>query len=220
MNMTAYLRLLALLSTVWLSACAGEPTFSHTWKDPDATPLALKGEKVAAVVLVKGEASRRVAEDKLAQKIVAEGAQGIAMYTLLPGTTEGNEAAARAVFEAKGVQAVVVMRPVSVDKELTATQNYQSPYYANYWGGYYGYGYGRPYGGYGYGMPYSSGSSQTIIREETIVYVETLVYSLKQNKLVWGAQSKVTDPHKLEALINELGNAAIRELKKEGLIKR
>ena len=206
--MIAYLKLLTLLGAVLLSACAS--TFTQTWKDPNATPLKFEGEKVVAVVLMKGETSRRLAEDRLAQQIAVRGAQGRSMYSLLPDATEGNEQATRAALEAQGVKGVIVMRPINVDKEVRITQNYQDPSYASFWGGYYG---------HGFSMSYSSGSSSTTIKETTVVYVETLVYSLEQNKLVWGGQSKVTNPDDLTELVHKLTAATTKELKKEKLIK-
>jgi hypothetical protein len=82
---------------------------------------------------------------------------------------------------------------------------YMGPPYAGYWGGYYGYGWGAPWGG-------------TDIRTDTIVNVETLVYSLKQNKLVWGGQSETMNPDKVDDFVREVATAAARELRKEGLI--
>jgi hypothetical protein len=50
--------------------------------------------------------------------------------------------------------------------------------------------------------------------------VETLVYSLKQNKLVWSGQSKTTNPPEVEGLVKELAAATADALKKAGLIAR
>jgi hypothetical protein len=50
------------------------------------------------------------------------------------------------------------------------------------------------------------------------VVVETRVYSLKQNKLVWGGQSKTTNPKNVDALVRKLAAAAAKELKDLGLV--
>jgi hypothetical protein len=50
------------------------------------------------------------------------------------------------------------------------------------------------------------------------VSVETLVYSLKQNKLVWGGQSQTTNPNNIDNFVREVANAVAEELRKEGLI--
>jgi hypothetical protein len=80
--------------------------------------------------------------------------------------------------------------------------------YRGYWGGYYG---------AGWGASYMSGGE---IRTDTIVSVETLVYSLKQNKLVWAGQSRTTNPSNVEALVKKLAGATASELQKQGLIAR
>ena len=48
--------------------------------------------------------------------------------------------------------------------------------------------------------------------------VETLVYSLKQNKLLWAGQSKTTNPSNVDAFVKELAAGAVREMKKVGLL--
>jgi hypothetical protein len=194
---------------VTLSACA-TTGFVSTWKAPDATPLQLSGSKVAAVVMIRNEAARRAAEDALAREITARGAQGVAMYTIQPEARPDNEQAVRAAVEGAGVAGAVVMRPVGKEKEVVATPvAYGGPMYGGYWGGYYGYGWGSPY-------PYGG----TEIRTDTIVSIETLVYSLRQNKLVWAGQSRTTNPTGVDQLVKETSAAVALELQKQGLIPK
>jgi len=209
--MIVRMRLPALLSAALLSACASTSTFTSTWKDPNATPLEFERQKVVAAVLIKDESKRRAAEGKLAQQIAVRGAQGRSMYSMFPDATGNNEPALRAAMEAEGVKGVIVMRPINVDKKVTITETYQEPSYVSFWGGYYG---------QGFAMSYSSGPSEPSVRERTVVYVETLVYSLTQNKLVWGGQSKTVDPDNVAALIEELAAATTKALQKEKLIKK
>jgi hypothetical protein len=207
--MFASLRLITLLGAILLSACSS--TFTQTWKDPKATALEFKGQKVVAVVLIKDESTRRLAEDRLSQQIAARGVQGRAMYRMLPNATAGDEKTTRAALEAEGVKGVIVMRPVKVDRKVTVTENYEDQSYASFWGGYYG---------YGFALSYSTASNEPQVSEKTVVYVETLVYSLAQNKLVWGGKSKTTNPETLTTLIEELSEAATYELVKENLAKK
>jgi hypothetical protein len=198
-----------ILASVMLSACA-TTSFVSTWKAPDAKALQLSGAKVAAVVMIQNEAARRAAEDALAREITAHGAQGVAMYTIQPEARPNNEQAVRAAVEGAGVAGAVVMRPVGKEKEVVATPvAYGGPMYGGYWGGYYGYGWGSPYA---YGG--------TEIRTDTIVSIETLVYSLRQNKLVWAGQSKTTNPTGVDQLVKETSTAVALELQKQGLIPK
>lgn len=188
-----------------LAACA-TTGFQSTWKAPDAKPLgSLAGKKVLAVVLVQNESARRAAEDALASELTRRGAQGVASYTMFPSKPD-NEAAARAAVEKAGFVAAVTMRPTGKDKEVYSTPSmYMGPSYGGYWGGYWGYGWGGAW-------------SAPEIRTDTIVSVETLVYSLEQNKLVWAGQSRTTNPSKVDAFVREVVGEVGKEMKKGGLL--
>ena len=187
-----------------LTACA-TTSFTSSWKAPDAQPIgSFAGQKVVAVAMSKNQAVRRSAEDTLVSVLNANGSQGIPSYSILGDETD--EAKAKAAIEKSGAVAVVVMRPVAQEKEISSTPSmYVGPRYGGYWGGYYGYGWGGAWGG-------------TEIRTDTIVIVETLVYSLKQNKLVWAGQSKTTNPSKVDAFVKEVAAGAGKEMKKAGLL--
>jgi hypothetical protein len=198
--------LLVLWALSATTACA-TTSFNSTWKAPDAKPVVLSGQKVVAFVLTKNEASRRAAEDALAREITAGGAQGVPSYTLIATAAAPDEAKAKAQIEGAGATGVVVMRPIDSSKEVVATSTYMGPSYGPYWGGYYGYGWGGAWGG---GVD---------VRTNTIVTVETLVYSIPQNKLIWAGQSNTTNPSKVDAFVRELATAARREMKKAGLLQ-
>jgi hypothetical protein len=202
---------MGLTAALSLSACASAG-FVSSWKAPDAQPLELRGTKVAAIVMMSDEAPRRAAEDALAREISARGAKGVAMYTILTGAKPENEAEARAVLERDGFAGAVVMRPVAVEKEVSSSPVvYSAPMYGGFYGGYYGHGWGSAYG-------HTATMSGGEIRTDTIVVVETLVYSLKQNKLVWAGQSRTTNPKNVDQLVRKLAAAAAKELQEQGLV--
>lgn len=189
-----------------LFACSST-SFVSTWKAPGAQPLEARGSKVAAVVMAKSDVIRRAGEDRLAHEISSRGAEGIPLYRLVPEAVGAqDEARVRSALEEQNIKAVVVMRPVQVDKELVVN-SYGGPTYGGYWGGYYGYGYGNSYG-------------DVDVHTNTIVQIETLVYSLTQNRLLWGGQSKTTNPENIEELVAEVAEAAASELESAGLIAK
>ena len=61
--------------------------------------------------------------------------------------------------------------------------------------------------------------AQPEVHTHDIVYVETLIYSLRQNKLVWAGQSRTTDPDSVDELVSELADAAAAQLENAELIK-
>lgn len=191
-----------------LSACASS-AFVASWRAPDAEPLQVQGSKVAAVAMMEQEAARRDAEDTLARELTARGAVGVPMYQIFPDEDPTDEAAARAALEREGFAGLVVLRPIDTTQEIVSTPMYAGPYYSMYWGGYYGYGWGMPWG-----MGFAVGDVHT----QTIVSVETLVYSLRQNKLVWGGQSETTNPASVSRLVTDTAKKVARELERQGLI--
>jgi hypothetical protein len=197
-----------VMSAVAVLAACSMTTYSSSWKAPDAQPIGkLTGQKVVAVVMARNTAARRSAEDSLVAVLNASGAQGIPSYTLVGEDAVGDEAKAKAAIEGSRAAAVVVMRPVAKDKEIRSTSSmYMGPMYGPYWGGYYGYGWGAAW------------APAPDIRTDTIVTVETLVYSLKQNKLVWAGESRTTNPSKVDAFVRELAAGAAKEMKKLGLL--
>jgi len=190
--------------------CASSTQFVSSWRSPTAQPLQYKGANVVAVVMMRNELSRKQAEDTLASELSARGAHGIAMYKLQSDGSAEGEAAARAALEGAEVQGLVVMRPVGVTSDAVSTAvAYGGPQYDEYWGGYYSYGWSAPYA-------IDATGNQT--SPTVTVSVETLIYSLKQNQLVWGGQSKTTNPENVKQLISELAGATADELKKLDLV--
>lgn len=194
------------------AACSSTGFISST-RNPDAKPLELADAKVAAVVIMDDQARRRSAEDALAREISAHGAIGVSMYTIHPTSTPSNEPEVRAALEAAQVEGLVVMRPVSIDIDAEVTPVTSSePMYREYWGSYYGTAWGTPYA-----MANVTGGD---LIQTTRVIVETLVYSMRQNQLVWSGQSKHVNPSDLEKSIQALARATAIELRKQGLIAK
>ena len=50
--------------------------------------------------------------------------------------------------------------------------------------------------------------------------METLVYDLKSDKLIWAGQSSTMNPSKAEGMIKELVKEAGKEMRKQGLIAK
>jgi len=188
----------ALVLASILSGCSST-RYEATWSDPSASPITLSGQKVAAFYFGGTETTRRAAEDVLARELSARGAQGIAGYTLLPGKEPADPLAARQRLQQAGVEGAVTMRVVGRDKETT----YVPPTFGGYWGGLWP------------GI-YEPGYAQT----DTLVSVETRVYSLVQDKLLWSGKSVTTNPTKVDSFVRELSAKAADEMQKSGLLKK
>ena len=194
-----------------ISAC-GSTTFNTTWVEPNAQPITVQpGDKVLAMVISENQATRRGAETALAAELSKNGAEGIPAFQAIPDEAIQDQAKAKPYIEKSGAQYAVIMRATGKDKEVSSTPNMA---YGPGWGGYGGF-YGGFYG-YGWGAPYAYGGST--IRTDTIVHIETLVYDLKSDKMVWAGQSSTVNPSKAESLIRELVDEAGKEMRKQGLL--
>ena len=191
-----------------LVACASTTRFDSTWKAPEAGPLNFRGRKVAALVISDNTATRFSAEDLLARELRARGVEGIPAYDLIPQSETRDKDRARTLFNQAGIAGVVVLRAAGVQKEIVSSGGYWSiPSYGSFWGvGYYGYG-------------WNAVNDGTRVHTDTIVRVETMVYDLEADKLVWAGLSESTNTSKAETLIKELVATAAAEMKKQGLIR-
>jgi hypothetical protein len=62
---------------------------------------------------------------------------------------------------------------------------------------------------------YSPGGNRT----ETRLVVETLIYSMPLDKLLWAGVSTTNNPKEAQAFIKDLVAAAVKEMKNQGLVK-
>lgn len=207
---------LGAASLVLLLAGCATTTFTSIWKAPDAKPLQLQaGDKVVAMVVARSTSLRRAGEANLADELDKRGLKGVPAYTLLTDDEIKDEAKAKAAIEASGAVSVIVLRPQGQEQKVTSTpptyygpSYYGSPYYSGFWGG--------GYYGHGWSSAYDPGS----IRTDTYVSIETVIYDLRQNKLVWAGQTKTMNPSDVESFVGELADAVSRELRASGIVAR
>jgi hypothetical protein len=181
--------------------------FKSTWKADGAKPLGFAGKKVLALVLTDDQNLQVSAEEALARELTARGVEGVPAYRLIPRPEMRDAAGAKGWITRAGVAGVVAMRPLGVDERVTYTPSmWASPYYNSFWN----------YYGYAWGSMYIAGS----VRQETVVTVETLVFSVPQDTLLWAGVSEKTDPKTLQKLVADLVKESIKEMGKVGLVPK
>ena len=80
------------------------------------------------------------------------------------------------------------------------------PHYHHFWG----------YWGWGWGSVWEPG----YLRVEKVVKVETLVYSVTQDELIWAGVSKTVDPSHVDDLVSDLAKAVTDQMEKAGLLRK
>ena len=203
-------RLLALgLLSLALTACGGKTRFSSTWVDPAARPTNWDGQKIAAFVLSSRDSIRLGAEETLARELTSRGAQGLAGHTIVPKEVTEDEDKVKELLSSEGVVGAVVMRVVSQNQQISSSPGtvwYTGSYYPSFYG----------YWSYGWTAMYQPGQ----VRSDNIVSIETLLYSVTEDKLLWAGLSKTTNPDTIPKFINALVNEAGKEIRKTGLVER
>jgi hypothetical protein len=200
-----------LLAAVMVALAAGAVVhaakFKSTWKAPDVDRLNFAGKKVAAVVITDNQDLQVSTEEELARQLTALGVQGMASYRLAPREVLRDKAAARGFFERSGVAGLVVLRVISADKEVSYTPDvWVSSMYASPWD-YYAYGWSTAIGGINR-------------REDLVVTIETLVYSVPMSKLLWAGVSEKTNPKDAQKVVKELVAAVVSEMRKADLVPK
>jgi hypothetical protein len=194
----------ALVAAVTVNAA---PTFTAVWKAPAANEVSLAGKKVAALVISNDEPLRVAGEEALVRELTSRGLQGVASYRIVPREELTAPDKAKGWFERSGVEGVVALRPVSAEKRTTYTPDtWSGPYYGTLWG----------YYGYGWSSVYIPGS----VREDRVVVVETTIYSVPRNALLWAATSETKNPKDLGRFVQDLASACVKELHKAGLARQ
>jgi hypothetical protein len=197
----------AVLALLLVAACAST-SFVSTWKAPDAQALDPRGHKVAAAYITADESSRRVAEDVLVRKLNEQGAQGVPSYSLIPASELRNMDFVKARLAEAGVDGIVTMRVIDERQRQRVTYDGTRPPFAPYYWTFSG------YWGYGWGYPYRPAEVTT----DTVVRVETQVYSLERDALLWAGTSRTVNPSKVASFVAELADQAAKEMKKQGLL--
>ena len=199
---------LTTAATLFLSAVllAG-PKFVSTWKAPEAAGTSFAGRKVAALIISDDQNLRVSGEEALVRELAGVGVPGgIASYRIVPREELKDPEKAKGWYERAGAEGVVAMRLVKSDKRTTwEPSTWSTPYYSTLWG----------YYGYGWTGFYSPGGT----REDTTLVIETLVYSLPLDKLLWAGVSTTTNPKEAQAFVSQLAAQAIKEMKKQRLVK-
>jgi hypothetical protein len=177
--------------------------YKTTWRASEVGPQSFAGKKVAAVVISDDESLRVSSEEALVRELAARGVEGVAAYRIVPKEVLRKAETARPFFERAALEGVIVLRPVSVNQEQTYTPaTWANPYYSSLWG-YYGYGWGSASGGY--------------VTNTTVLTVETLIFSIAKDRLIWAGVSETEDPKNVQRVVADLVKSAAKELKKQGL---
>ena len=194
-----------LIITLSIVSCSPSTQITKSWHDPNSSvQLNAPTNKFLVIALVKDEVSRRVIEDQLVKRL---GANAVASYKVMSEEylKEANGDKFTEKLKADKYNYVLLMRLADMEKETSYVPGTTTGYYG---------GYGRYYG-YGAGMYTSPGYYQT----DKNYFVESTVYSVDPDKLLWTGTTKTVNPTNMEATVNDIANAVSDKMRKDGFLK-
>ena len=188
--------LLAILALVALAGCSSTKVVTQ-WQAPEVTRLQFK--KILALALAPETSLRHVAEEELCLQVAPVECKPA--YFVVPEAMMQQKDAAKALVQRAGFDGAVVFRVVSAKENVT----YVPPTYGPTFWGY-----------YGYAAPMMA--QPGYYRSDQVVRVETSIYSLSEDRLLWVATTESMNPKSVADLVEEVAAAVRKELQRQGLV--
>lgn len=196
-----YIFLFSLIIALFLiSSCATTAT-TNVWRDQTYQgPV----KKILVMGISQKIGIQRFFEDEFVRQLRERGDDAIAGYTVLPYDEKMDKDFIASKARQSGADTVLVTRPLSRGMQRTYVpgQAYAVPGTYSRWGSYYGHAYSPGY-----------------VIEDEYVYVETNLYDVVTENLIWSAQSETVMLATDQELIKSFINTMIRQLSSDKLIK-
>ena len=188
-----------------LFSCSSTKIVS-TWSEPNKQIKISNLNKVLVIAKFKTETSNRKVEDNMVEYI---GEKGIPSYNYLKSNfNKDNIEAIRTKIKNDGFDGVVTMRLIDVEQEQISQRNDFNRYPNNY----------RDFNNYFYESQMSYENPNYYVT--TKVYtIETNVYSIKADKIIWTALTESTDPKGVERMTSEIAKVVYNQMVKDSFVK-
>ncbi len=193
----------ALIISIFISACA-HTKLTAVWSDDAYTGGPMK--KVLVVVVLDNPVNRKIVESAMVETLKQNGVEGIASNMVL-GSKELSKENLNEAAKENQVDGLMAVRLTGVDEERV----YHAPVYAVPYPYYYTWDTYYPHMHENVGMPAYTATYK-------YYNVETNVYAVSTEKLVWSAASQTVDPRDINKESKEFASKIVRSLKGSNLI--
>ncbi len=190
-----------------MGACATTSThLTESWVNPEVkAPLAF--EKVFVLLVSKNHDMRVQVEGAIAALLQQRGLTGVPANLSIPDEVLKDREKLKEQLGQIHVDGVIVMRYQGTTER---TQYIGDP--SGFWGAYPSF-----WGYYNYAWPTAWNSGYYVT--DRYVKVETRIYDLRTDSLIWGGMSETWNPSDAQASATELARTVGAALRKDGLIK-
>ncbi|MBL4682163.1 MAG: hypothetical protein JKY88_15765 [Pseudomonadales bacterium] len=210
---------------LFIASCASTSTkMTGTWKAPDFEAKGFK--KLLVMSVAPDNVDRRMFEASMVAALTKVGVNSIASYTVLPDVGKLNEDTVTAVVEKYKYDGVLVTKLITVNTDIKrvaaksytqATGFYQTGYPTGYYSpGYNGF-YARGYYNH-YATAYTTVNEPAYNIETTTALVETNLYDVETEKLIWSGRSATVNPLSAGSVIPSITAIVAKTLKEEKIV--
>ena len=209
------LKVAALCVTAVLLASCANTKISQSWVEPSNKKTY---KDLLVIGIAESEQNRRAYESHFIEELRGRGIEAEASYKLIKSNEKIDRDTVTKAIEGLGMDGVIVTHLVAVDEETIYRPTT-------------GYGYGG-YGGMGYGGGYYGGMYSYYPHVNSYVHnpgyytthetytLETTLYDIKSEELVWSARSRTFSPESVQEVIVDLTKLLIKDLEEKDLIKK
>jgi hypothetical protein len=203
---------LLLMTVAWALGCGSSVQMTGQWVDKTAFQPG-KYSSMFIAVMSQNIGVKKAFEDNLASEAAAHGIKAVKSSDFFKPnfTTEnaGNKEAILARVRELGLETIftVALKDQKTDTRYVPGESYTpAPYYGGYWG----------YYSYTYQTVYSPGYYTT----DKTYYLESNLYDVATEKLLWSFQSETINPGKAEEVAQDYTNMLLDALDKNGLLRK
>ena len=187
-----------------LFGCSSSNKITNSWKSPKATLESAKFQTVAVFAMVKNPDMRRDVEEAIASQM--PNTIAVPSYKIITNEELADLDAVKKKLKERGMEGALVLSVRNVNQKTSyySSGMYPSAYYT--FGGYYNYAWNYMY--------------DPFVYSSTNVYVdlEILIYSLKDDKLVWYGESTSVNPKGIQQTISKLAVSVKEQLVEDGML--
>lgn len=207
---TALLSVPLSIAVLLLWSCTNTK-ITQSWVEPDNKK---SYNDIMIIGIGESESNRRAYEGYFVEELRNQKVEAVASYTLIKSDKEFDRETILKAIEGLDVDGVLITHLVGVEEETV----YRNTGYGGAYGGYYGAGYyGSMYSYYPHVNSYVHDPGYYTTHETYTL--ESTLYDVKTEELVWTARSSSFAPESVDEVIVDLTKILIEDLQEKNLIK-
>jgi hypothetical protein len=198
--------IIASLIIIFLGACSSTKT-TATWSNDDIDQLQIS--KVAVLGIMNSMSTKHSFENEMAARLHKEGIAAIAAHQIIPPRKrKANVQEMIRKLHKEGVDMVMVVSVSDIERNrsyVPGSSYVQPRTYYNRFGDYYVNSYRRVY-------------TPGYMRRSTTLFLESTLYDLENQQLVWTSETKSTDPISIKSTSRSYAKSIVKALDQDQII--